>query len=142
MLLHNIIYLMSNGRNDEIYEFYGNIPDVMELDNGSESSKITRFPQIEVNDNDAYTKRLQEKLENSNEFSGRNNSELKTVSRKPRLIQKKKRETSNASRREIIRAVKRLRKKFKKFRKQNSSRKILLISGISPKKIKMNFICD
>ena len=133
---------MSNGRNDEIYEFYGNIPDVMELDNGSESSKITRFPQIEVNDNDAYTKRLQEKLENSNEFSGRNNSDLKTVSRKPRLIQKKKRETSNASRREIIRAVKRLRKKFKKFRKQNSSRKILLISGISPKKIKMNFICD
>ena len=133
---------MSNGRNDEICEFYGIIPDVMELDNGSESSKITRFPQIEVNDNDAYTKRLQEKLENSNEFSGRNNSDLKTVSRKPRLIQKKKRETSNASRREIIRAVKRLRKKFKKFRKQNSSRKILLISGISPKKIKMNFICD
>ena len=133
---------MSNGRNDEICEFYGIIPDVMELDNGSESSKITSIPQIEVNDNDAYTKRLQEKLENSNEFSGRNNSDLKTVSRKPRLIQKKKRETSNASRREIIRAVKRLRKKFKKFRKQNSSRKILLISGISPKKIKMNFICD
>ena len=132
---------MNSGMKDECHEFYDNIPDVIELDNGSESSIITRLPKIEVNDNDAYTKRLQEKLENSNEFSGRNNSDLKTVSRKPRINQKKKRETSNASRREIIRAVKRLRKKFKKFRKQNSSRKILLISGISLKKIKMNFIC-
>ena len=110
---------MSDGWEDELCDIKPG-GEVMELEeiksNELESSDIAGLGPIETNDADAYTKGLQKKLENSNSngFSRRNNSNLKIGSRRLKLIRKKKRETSNASKRQIIRAVKRLRKKSKK----------------------------